>query len=106
MQRESLYIYDIPHTPTFTININHIDPMQLACKPCQFQNLRFSRPMATRLVSSPSPLVAFSSVAWDDTFVVVPMCGETSNHVFFFTFCKAKLNCLKLQTWLYNACVN
>jgi len=73
---------------------------------CQFQNLRSLRPMATRLVSSPSPLVAFSFVAWDDTFVVVPMFGgPVSSHVFF-TFCKAKLNCLKLQTWLYNVCVN
>ena len=29
------------------------------------KRLRSLRPMATRLVSSPSPLVAFSSVAWD-----------------------------------------
>jgi len=38
--------------------------------------------MATRLVSSPSPLVAFSFVAWDDTFVVVPMFGPVSSHDF------------------------
>ena len=36
------------------------------------KRLRSLRPMATRLVSSPSPLVAFSFVAWDDIPVVVP----------------------------------
>lgn len=50
--------------------------------------LRSLRPMATRLVSSPSPLVAFSFVAWDDIPVVgcnvwwfFPMFGGETSHV-------------------------
>ena len=64
--------------------------------------LRSSRRMATRLVSSPSPLVAFSFVAW--MIVWWLQCLVVSSHVFF-TFCKAK-KLLEVTDMCVCVCVN